>query len=117
MDESASTEVSRLLYGSPLARPRRALAIIAMLIVLLGFTLLMILDSLGTLGVDGLAVFVRRALDLRGRGRGAPEEGCGERGHPFTAPAMMPAMSCRPAPMNSTSSGMVAMTAPVSTIE
>ena len=59
MDDSASTEVSRLLYGSPLARPRRAVAIIAVLIVLLGFTLLMILDSLGTLGADGLVVFVR----------------------------------------------------------
>ena len=35
--------------------------------------------------------------------------------HPFTAPVMMPEISWRPAATNSTSSGMVASTAPAST--
>src|SRR5690606_18690947 len=71
-----------------------------------------------------LAVFMGGALDLGGRGRGTPDEPGrpreavrqSERHQPFTAPAMMPDTSMRPAKKNRMSSGIVASTAPHSTI-
>jgi RsiW-degrading membrane proteinase PrsW (M82 family) len=59
MGPTASTKVSRLLYGSPLARPLGATVTIIVLIALMVFTLLMILDTLGTLDSNGTQVFVR----------------------------------------------------------
>ena len=72
-----------------------------------------------------LAAFMGGALDLRGGGGRPPDEVGGPvsvgrgvvRVQPFTAPCMIPEMSCLPAMTKSTSSGMVARTAPVSTIE
>src|SRR5690606_9029751 len=71
-----------------------------------------------------LAVFLGGALDLGGSGRGTPDESgrpCeavrqSERHQPFTAPAMMPDTSMSPAKKNRMSSGIVASTAPHSTI-
>ena len=50
------------------------------------------------------------------RKSGWPAAGRSRTGHqPFTAPVMMPEISCRPATAKSTSSGSVASTAPVRT--
>ena len=61
-----------------------------------------------------LVVDVGGALDLERRRRRPPPEAVRElqRGHPFTAPAMMPDTRWRPASANSARSGMVASTTP-----
>src|SRR5262249_21171188 len=69
------------------------------------------------------AVDGRGALDLVRGGGDTPHELRGEAPgtrstvHPLTAPSMMPAISCRPATKNSTSSGTVAIAVPARTSE
>lgn len=53
------------------------------------------------------------AVDAGGRAPRAPAG----LAYPLTAPAMIPEISCLPAAMYRTSTGIVAMTAPASTIE
>ena len=63
------------------------------------------------------AVDLRRALDLEGRGRRAPHEAVlsAVRGHPFTAPCMIPPMICLPRKRKMRSSGRIEMNVPVRT--
>ena len=65
---------------------------------------------------DGLAaaVHLRRSLDLERSGRGPPDEPALV-GHPFTAPFMIPPMTCRPSTRKITSSGMIEMKVPAKT--
>src|SRR6185437_348606 len=79
---------------------------------------------------DAAPVLAHRALDLVRRGGRAPHEAVGEgeesgrgggprpcclRGHPFTAPCMIPPMIWRPRTRKIASSGRIEMNVPVST--